>query len=177
MGVLRIVRSMGFILIEGNGVGQFLRLGVDGCANSGALEHCQTFAIEGSNGFGSQRNAVFVTARGSQHQAMVDEVELNLKCTTAIGDRGGGQASGVDVERGIPPVILAWREREADFPYHLRPQVEGVVGIFPLREWQGWPFLERRRHTSDYAPEDGFCVGLSRNCAATVCLGDKLISD
>src|SRR5215469_3863076 len=82
---------------------------------------------------------------------MVDEVEVHLKSTVSIGDRGGRQALSVDVERGIPPVILWGRKLEADFAYDLRPQLERAVGIFPLRKGQGRPFLERTRHRSDYA--------------------------
>src|SRR5262249_16287221 len=121
------------------------------------------FTIEGGNGFGSELNRVFLATRGSQLQAMIEEVEVHLKGAATIGDRRGRQASRVDVERGIPPGILSRRKLEADFAYDLGPQLQRTVGIFPLRKGQGGPFLKRTHHTSDYALGNRFlsCRGSS----------------
>src|SRR5262245_571774 len=108
---------------------------------------------------------------------MVEEVEVHLECTASIGDRGGGQASSVDVERGVPPVILEGRKLEADFAYDLCPQLERAVGIFPLRKGQGGPFFNRTRHTFDDELGDRFLSCLVRPTKLPVTVRGRSASD
>ena len=57
-------------------------------------------------------------------EAMLHEVEVDLKRSVAVRDRRGRQAARRDVQRHLPPVIQRRREREADLADDLGPQVQ-----------------------------------------------------
>src|SRR4051812_9820585 len=95
--VFRIVRCVGFILIEWNRVGNFLRLRIYLRRNSKVPQRRKQFAIKSSNGFSHQRQRAFVARRRPYLKSVIQEIELNFEGRIPIRNRRGGQAASVDV--------------------------------------------------------------------------------
>ena len=72
------------------------------------------------------------------HEAVVDEIEIDLEATGAIGDRRGGEPARGDVERDVPPVIGHRRQRQADLADHLGPELQRGAGLAPFGEGERW---------------------------------------
>src|SRR5437764_1365363 len=70
---------------------------------------------------------------------MIDEIELDLKHSAAIGNRRSGQPAGIDVESRVPPMVQLRTERHADLTDDLRPHMQGLVSVEPGIEWQSGP--------------------------------------
>src|SRR4029077_13312946 len=75
---------------------------------------------------------------------MVDKVELKLKRRTPIGNRRRSQAAVAYVQSYIPPMVLQRRQSESNLSHNLRPHMQGVEGVLPLRQRQSRPELIRR---------------------------------
>ncbi len=57
-------------------------------------------------------------------QSMADEIEIDLKRAARFGDRRGRQSARRQVERDVPPMVLAWGAGEPHLADHLRPHLQ-----------------------------------------------------
>lgn len=62
---------------------------------------------------------------------MIDEIEVDLKCARAIGDRRGRQAVAGDVQRDVPGMIQPGRTRQANLADDLGPGMQRRIGLAP----------------------------------------------
>ena len=96
------------------------------------------------------------------HEAVVDEIEIDLEAARAIGDRRGGEPARGDVEHHVPPVIGHGRQRQADLADDLGPELQRRAGVAPFGERERWVGVEvGRRHGGECSA----VVGLSRGAA------------
>src|SRR5580658_11327403 len=102
---------MGVILIQGNRVGNFLRLGINLYVDANLTQQRKQFSIKSGDGFWRKRQRT-IRVRGSQLQAVVDEVELDFKRASAVRDRRGGQASRVYIQCNIPEMVHQRRQAQ-----------------------------------------------------------------
>jgi hypothetical protein len=66
---------------------------------------------------------------------MSDEVDIELEADAARGSHDSRrQSSDVEVQRNVPPMDTRWCGRELDLAEDLKPQMERVLCVAPLRE-------------------------------------------
>src|SRR4029077_4025248 len=80
---------------------------------------------------------------GPQFQRMLDEIELQLKKESSVGDRGGRQPARAYVERHMPGVVLLGGKLHTNLTYNLRPHVKRRVRVLPRLQWQLRPALRK----------------------------------
>ena len=72
---------------------------------------------------------------------MINEIETNLEDVKAVRNRRSSQAACGEVERNVPRVVNPRRLREANLADDLRPHVERLRRLLPLRKRQSRPKL------------------------------------
>ena len=79
-----------------------------------------------------------VAAVGGDNQAVIDEVEVDLEGDVVLAVHAPRrQATYVDIERNVPPVV-SWRcRRHAHLADDLGPEVQGVLRFSPIRPEEG----------------------------------------
>jgi len=88
--------------------------------------------VEDGDGARDEAEGARFAAAGLDFERVVDEIETNFEDAFVLGNGGGGEAAGSDVESGAPPMIKVGAESETDFADDLRPHVEGGTGVFPV---------------------------------------------
>jgi hypothetical protein len=88
--------------------------------------------VEISNTSRAERNGFDFASAGLEDQGMMDEIEVDLKTFTAIGDRRSRQPTSAHVQGHLPPVIDHRRMGKPDLSHHLRPQMEGGARVGPV---------------------------------------------
>jgi hypothetical protein len=84
-----------------------------------------------------QRERAHLAATGFHDQGVVDEVEIDLKRDALRRVHGARrQSAHVDVERHVPPVVARRGGRHPDLADDLRPQVQRLLGGFPVLQRQ-----------------------------------------
>jgi hypothetical protein len=64
------------------------------------------------------------------------EVNANLERRVVVVQAAGGEPAGVDVERGVPPVVARRCRGQPDLSDDLRVEVQGVLGRTPVDQVQ-----------------------------------------
>ena len=84
-----------------------------------------------------QRERLDLAAVRSDHQAVINEVELDLeRGTTRSVHPPCCQASHIDIEGSVPPVVSRIRGGKAHLPNDLKPQMQCVLRVLPLFQRQ-----------------------------------------
>ena len=150
-----IVGGVDAVLVEGNGIGDFDGHAPDFYFDAGRMEHGHYFAVEAGYGTRGEREGFQDAVAGFEDELVVEEVETKLEGVVAVGDAGGSEAAGGDVERDVPPVVDDRCERQADFADDLGVQVERGKAVLPGVERERGPAVGgRERH-------GGNCSGAS----------------
>ena len=138
--VLAVVRPHFDVVEERDGHGHFDRHRHDPrVRNAETREVGQHLPVEIGDRHRMQRPRGPATATGDDDELVLDEVEVDLKCISlGVNERRAEAARGHD-ERRIPPVVHERGEREADLSDHLRPHVDRVQRVLPLRVRERWP--------------------------------------
>ena len=78
---------------------------------------------------------------GGNTQLVFLKIELDFKHTLCVRNRTRRQATGIHVQRDVPPMVQRRAERHANLPHDLRPHVESAIGLLPFFQWQRRPGL------------------------------------
>src|SRR5476649_2928968 len=62
---------------------------------------------------------------------MIDEVEVDLECPDAVGDRRGRQPARGDVKRNMPGMVQPGRAHQTNLADDLAPQMQRRIGLAP----------------------------------------------
>jgi hypothetical protein len=143
VGVLAVVGPVRFVLLEGDGILDLvgLRVDLDRQAERRELRHQP--AVERRHRLRLERERRGAAAARLHHQAVVDEVEIDLKALGAVRDRRGGQPAGGDVVRGMPGVVDPGAPGQPDLAGDLQPQMQGREGLTPGFQGQARPAVVR----------------------------------
>src|SRR5580692_4162798 len=79
---------------------------------------------------------------------MMQEIELNLEISSAVGNGRRSQAQGIHVERHAPPMIYVRSQGQTYFADDLRPDVERGVGVLPSGKGKFRPQVTLRTSSS-----------------------------
>lgn len=90
--------------------------------------------VEARDALRLERDLTQTAHRGRDAHAVIDEIEVELQATAAIGHERGGEPARAHVERHVPPVVARGREREPDLADDLREAVQRLAGRPPRRE-------------------------------------------
>jgi hypothetical protein len=82
----------------------------------------------------SEREGIHLPATRAHDEFVGDEVEGDVEVVVFGAEAARRQSSCVDVQRGVPPVVLWWRRRQAHLADDLCPEVERVLRRLPRLE-------------------------------------------
>ena len=105
-------------------IGLFALVLLDDLVGHGARNQCQGIAS---------------TLTGPDHETVVDEIELYFERPCTVRYRGSGETRGGQVQCRVPPMVERRGQSEPGFADKLRPAVEGIERVFPLRKRQTRP--------------------------------------
>ncbi|MBI4266710.1 MAG: hypothetical protein HY657_20270 [Acidobacteria bacterium] len=139
--MVRIVRAVHLVLLEGDRVGDLIRLRHD---RDGPVERARRVhdaAVEGGHGLRLERHGGDAPVARLDDQPVVDEVEADFERAPAVWDRRGRQAARRHVERGVPGMIDRRAVPQPDLADDLQPHVERRVRVAPGVERQARPVV------------------------------------
>ena len=132
VGVFGVVGGVSFVESEADGAGDFHGHVPHFCVDAEGMESGHEFLVEGGDGAWDEAEGTEFAEAGLDFERVVDEIEVDFEDAFVVGNGGGGEAAGGDVESGAPPMIEVGAEGEADLADDLRPHVEGGAGVFPF---------------------------------------------
>src|SRR5437867_2570649 len=92
------------------------------------------------------------------HKCMIDKIEGHVERQRAVGNGRRGQPARGHVEGYLPPMVHHRCARHAHLADNLRPSMQRVAGILPIRPIQTWPraFKRLRAHGSGLTDWDWY---------------------
>jgi hypothetical protein len=132
LDVSRFVQGLDLVLLERDGLGHLDRAWPDPDVDAAVSQPRHQLPVEGGHGSGSKVHDECLRPSVGHDEAMVDEVEGDLKGAVSVRDRWRREAPGGDLERDVPPVVHRRRERQADLADDLGPHVQGGDRRLPL---------------------------------------------
>jgi hypothetical protein len=122
------IRVQGVLVVEGEG------FGVDGGVYPQGPEPLEEPPVELRNGQVVQGEGERVALARGYFQPVLQQVEGDVEGRVAIGYGAGGESSGGDLERHVPPVVSVRRVFHSYFAHYLAVAVQGLLGVYPLSE-------------------------------------------
>ena len=129
----RVVGAVHLVLRKGDRVGHLVRPHVDRGVDSRGGELRREPAIEGRDRHRLEAEAAVGRIGGADHEAMADQVEVDLDEALAGMDRRRAEAAGMDVERHVPAVVEPGRKRQPQLADDLGPEVQRRGAVAPGR--------------------------------------------
>src|ERR1700744_3348511 len=106
---------MDLILVEGNRIGDLYRHSPDLYFNSRGPKRLHEFAIKLGNRSGRKGKGLHRAITHFEHELMPYEVQQDFERFRPVWNPRSGQASRVNVERDIPPMIHKRGQTQAHF--------------------------------------------------------------
>jgi hypothetical protein len=142
VGVERVIGGVDLIDITANGVAHFAGQCVNRDLDAQDVQTVHKFPVEGGHGAGDERQHFGGSLAGANRDIVLDDVKIDVKGATVIGNSRGGQPERGDVQGDMPPVVEIGRECHADFAHDLCPQVQRLAGLSPGLIGQRLPALQ-----------------------------------
>jgi hypothetical protein len=139
VGILRVVRVMSFILIEGDGIGNLVGLLIDVYLNIELPHFVLKLPVERCDRLGLQGKPGEAAVAGLKLYLMTDEVKVDLKRPVSLRNGAGGKTPGRNVQGHVPRMIDPWTLRQANLANDLRPHVQSRRRIAPGIEREAGP--------------------------------------
>src|SRR5215469_6425570 len=111
------------VRIEPNGIRDFYRHWPNLCFDSERLQRGHKFVVEVGYATGLKIEQFRLAPACFDAQDMFGEIKFRLENASAVGNRGGRQASGAHIEGNFPPMIQMTAERQPNFANDLSPHV------------------------------------------------------
>jgi hypothetical protein len=139
IGRVRVVGRMHGVLLKGDRIGKLARHRPDRYVQSQRVEPTHQLAVEIGDRHGLEREVGARAVARPDHQAMVDEIEIDGKMSRPVRHGRRRKPAAGEIERDLPPMVLERREREPDLAHDLRPHMQGGAAVLPVREGDIWP--------------------------------------
>src|SRR5438876_11851731 len=130
--ILRVIRCIFVILLEGNWSLNLNRHGPDLHPYSQFVEGAHDLSIEFSHRPRNEGNSSGSAVPEFNNQLMIDEIKIDLERSIIVRHWRGSQSSRRHVQRYIPPMIDEWRLRQPNLAHNLCPHMEGRVSVLPF---------------------------------------------
>ncbi len=104
-----VVRALGVVLGKRDRAGDLVRVRIESRACLRGSGRARACAVEVSDRSRTEREAGRAAIRRASHHRVVEQVQVEVDRSRAVGHRDGGQAGRRDVERGVPGVVLPRR--------------------------------------------------------------------
>src|SRR6185437_10612645 len=127
----RIVRGMGRILAEGDGVGNFTGVLVDDDGDTEIRQCRHHRAVEVRDAARLQCQSPPGAVADDDVEHMLDKIELNLEGAGAVRHGRGAEAARGEIQRHVPAVIHPGSLRETYLADNLGPELQSVASVPP----------------------------------------------
>src|SRR3984957_9789487 len=135
----RIVGGMPVVLRKPDRLRQFVGHLIDRDVDAELGEIGHDGRVETRDRLPGQRKLPPGAVAGRNPQNMIDQVEVDLKCPDAVGDRRGRQPPRGDIERDVPGMVQPGSAREAHLADDLGPKMQRFISLAPCRGRQFRP--------------------------------------
>ncbi len=105
VGVERVIGGVDLIDITANGVAHFAGQGINRDLDAQDVQTVHKFPVEGGHGAGDERQHFGGSLAGANRDIVLDDVKIDVKGATVIGNSRGGQPERGDVQGDMPPVV------------------------------------------------------------------------
>jgi len=134
VGIFPIVRGVGLVTVEGDGVRNFVGPRVEIHMQT-ELSHLFLEApVERRDRLGLERKTTYVPVARLDRELMSDEIEVDLECPVSVWDRRGREPAGRDQQRNMPGMIDPGTLGDPNLADDLHPHVQGGAGLAPSLE-------------------------------------------
>ncbi len=130
---LRIIGGVPGVFGEGNRWFDFIGTALNPRREPQCVQGLHGLGIELRYRFRRERDGAGVTIVGTNHQPVREKIEFDIEEPVAVGDRRGRQPAWAHIEGDLPPVIEQRGVREPDLADDLRPHMQGLACVRPVR--------------------------------------------
>ena len=127
----RVVGPRRGVPLERHGVDELARRRVQVKVDTEVFQLAHDRGVEVGDRAWPERHVTPYAVAASDHQPVVDEVEVQLEGPRTVGNRRSAETAGGEIERYVPRVIEPRRRAQPDLADDLGHEVEGRGGLGP----------------------------------------------
>src|SRR5258708_4976596 len=121
------------ILIERSHIVELDRLAIDARLDPQGAQRGHVFGVKIGDGARVEPDEMLTPGALPHHEVMRHQIKLHFERIRSARNSRRAESARCDVKRDVPPMIFERRQSQARLAHDLRPHVERVAGVFPLR--------------------------------------------